>query len=913
MSIPQASGKKQSAFKATVFVRLIMSVAVVGSVAGAALVGMIATAAPAAAQTCSGDMWKTAASGTWDTASDWSSGVPTGTTQACITLPGNYTVSIGNETINDPGVTVFLGSGSGTQPTLVIGNSGSGEPAVTFAGVTNAGTVAYNWGGTFTVPGAFTSTGTVDVSLDTPSAISVGSFDNQGTFQTGATTAYTLPTTSSNFLNDSTGILDVPSTDSITFSSPSGQTGVVTQDGVIDNSGTLVVNDELSVEGGSICGTAPQVGSNGGSVGTLAFASTVSTGSACGTGPTDQIAMANIPSAGNGTLEGSIPAAYTVTIGNGGSSCAVITISGPMTNSGTLEPQQCATLNSTAAITNSGTIEVPNIGSGVTFDLTSFTNNGAFEINDTSTYTLPTSASTFANGSTGTLSIAATESLTVSSPSGTTATVTQDGVINNAGTLVVNDELSVGGGSICGTAPQVGSNGGTVGTLHFASTVASGPVCGTGPTDQIAMANIPSAGNGTLSGNIPSKYTVVIGNTGSSCAYITISGALTNSGTLEPGLCATLIATGAITNKGTFAVQSGSSGITVNFASFTNDGSFDVNEPVVYDLPKPTSTLVNASTGIINVATSESLTVSSPSGKTATVTQDGTINNSGTLTIEDELAVNGGSICGTAPQVGVDDGAIGTLAFATTVATGPACVSGPTDQIAMANITSNGTLTGTIPKGYTLSIGNGGSGYAHVAATTKKNLGTFVPEDGATVTFASKFKNKGTIDVPSTGYDTALIVGGNLTNDGTFEVDGVLSVSIKSGDAFINDPVSGTKGNLQVGDAPLDITGPLDNEGLLSIAAGGSVDVSLTYTQATSGLFEPQVASASSYGVLNVTGDATLAGTLEPTDAAGYTPPVSTTWTVLNSAGLSGTFSTVSGAFSAQYTNSNKDVQITAT
>ena len=143
------------------------------------------------------------------------------------------------------------------------------------------------------------------------------------------------------------------------------------------------------------------------------------------------------------------------------------------------------------------------------------------------------------------------QTLSVTSPSGQTGTVTQDRVIDNAGTIAVQDALTVNGGSICGTAVHVGLDGQSTAitsSLTFGSTVPAGPSCGTGvETDNLFIANI----TGSLSGNIPTAYTVSIGDGGSSTAKITIPSAMTISGTLDLGFEGSLSSTAAITNQGT--------------------------------------------------------------------------------------------------------------------------------------------------------------------------------------------------------------------------------------------------------------------------------------------------------------------------------------------------------------------------
>jgi hypothetical protein len=259
----------------------------------------------------------------------------------CIIAPGSYTVTIGNETISAGALTV---GASGSTPTLAIGNTGSGLANVTFASVTNSGSIEPQSEATLTVPGTFANTGTLEVPATTLTgvAFNIGNLDNQGQFVVDDSSTYELPTSSSTLLNDSTGTLSVATGESFSISSPSGQTGTVTQDGVIDNSGTLTTQDAVSIEGGSICGNAPHVGidaQSSSTVTSLAFASAVTTGPTCSISPTDNVFIANI----TGTLSGNIPAAYTVIIGDGGSSFPNITVSGQVGAEQSLTPRHSPT------------------------------------------------------------------------------------------------------------------------------------------------------------------------------------------------------------------------------------------------------------------------------------------------------------------------------------------------------------------------------------------------------------------------------------------------------------------------------------------------------------------------------------------------------------------------------------------
>jgi hypothetical protein len=229
----------------------------------------------------------------------------------------------------------------------------------------------------------------------------------------------------------------------------------------------------------------------------------------------------------------------------------------------------------------------------------------------------------------------------------------------------------------------------------------------------------------------------------------------------------------------------------------------------------------------------------------------------------------------------------------------------------MANIVA--TLTGNIPAGYTVVIGDGGSSFFNITASSTTNAGTLEPGFGGTLTFTGALANTGTLEVPTSTYNTKIVVGGNLTNSKKIALNAAGTISVPAGDSVIN---SSTHSKVKVAGSGVtfDITGSLANTmGQVAIGAGDVLAVSGTYSQGATAKYKPTLASTSSYGVLKVTGTATLAGTLSPTDAAGFTPPHASTYLVLTSAGLaSTTFGTVSGAFTAQYITSDSDVQLTA-
>jgi hypothetical protein len=84
-----------------------------------ALALCFALAAPLAqAQDCTTE-WGQAASGAWGTASNWTAGVPTAASVACITRPGTYTVTV---SATATAGRLEVGGSSGTQTLAISGN-----------------------------------------------------------------------------------------------------------------------------------------------------------------------------------------------------------------------------------------------------------------------------------------------------------------------------------------------------------------------------------------------------------------------------------------------------------------------------------------------------------------------------------------------------------------------------------------------------------------------------------------------------------------------------------------------------------------------------------------------------------------------------------------------------------------------
>ena len=459
------------------------------------------------------------------------------------TIPASYTVLAG-------------GSGIAYEVALSgdVVNDGTFEPGVgDYAGMlsaadssdylTNDGTVATQAGGTFDA-----------------SVINNGAFNIEGAQNN-------VPITASlqngwSWQNTSAGTITIGSGDSLWISSPSGQTAAVELDsgGAIDNSGTLRVADTLAVDGGSICGNALVVGSGDeGTGGELAFAATPGSGPACGSGmASDHIHVLNVPVA----LSGTIPASYTLDVGDVGSGAFDLALSGDVVNDGTFVPGfdddsgSVSGASSSDYLTNNGTVTTQ---AGGVFDA-ALINNGAFDVEGAQN-NVPITASlqngwSWQNMSAGTITVGASDGLDISSPSGQSAGFVQDGVIDNAGTFNVADPITINGGTICDDPVKLGSGDNSTGTftLTFATHPSAGPACGSGQAkDQVFIYNVAA----TIESDIPAGYTVASGDAGSGFSALTTPGDLTNAGTLEPQWGTTLTlngSNGTLTNTGTIDV-----------------------------------------------------------------------------------------------------------------------------------------------------------------------------------------------------------------------------------------------------------------------------------------------------------------------------------------------------------------------
>ena len=618
------------------------------------------------------DSWTNASGGSWDTPSNWSTGaVPTSSDSVCIAKAGTYTVVVGNETITVANLTV---GGTGATATLQIGNGGSSEPAFTVTGASATaatGTISDGWGGSFS-GGAFTNAGTFLVpSTGYSSTYTFGNVSNTGSFTVDDTATVTL--SNGDTFENAGGTISVSGTSKLlSLASPTAGSGTLKLDsgGQVDiaTGDNFTVADQTSLIGGSICGAPLTIGSGDGETGgTLAFASTPGTGPSCGTGvSTDHIFITNTQS----TLSGTIPTAYTVVAGDGGSSFNDTTLSGNVVNEGTFEPGWGATVTgsgTTNELTNEGTVLVPS--SGYTSNLnTALANTGTVTIDDGANVSLATGQAwtNGTNGTNGTISIASGKTVALSSPSNESVTFTQDGAIDNSGTLNVADPIQINGGTICGDALNLGAGDGQPAdslSLTFAAKLAKGAKCATKvPAKQLFIYNVTA----TINSNIPSGWTVGIGDGGSSYAHVSTPGSLSNAGKLEPAAGATLTVNGTLTNTstGTLMVLAKSYQTALVAASIVNSGTFTVDDNLTITAPLTNNKALSIAAGKTVTESGAYVQVAKGSLTDPISTKGhGVLDVSSTATLAGSVKLTGKPVLakGTAVQFIEDSGTTGTF------------------------------------------------------------------------------------------------------------------------------------------------------------------------------------------------------------------------------------------------------------
>jgi hypothetical protein len=592
--------------------------------------------------------------------------------------------------------------------------------------------------------------------------------------------------------------------------------------------------------------------------------------------------------------------------------------------------------NGTLTLVNSGTIDA-NQSTQLVFDPNGTTNSGTLEA--TAGSVLFITGSSVANGGGLIQANGATVELDNVSITGGTLTTSSGGVIESldgvggtstptltgltitSGSTVDipnSDILTLGAGTITnkGTINLQSSGSNTFLAINGAVTLAS-----TGKVIMSANGNNYILGSGTLTnqntiegeGNIGDGQIGLV-NTGSilanetgthtpSILYIDTGAAgFSNSSGTKNGILnvsaknTIIIEGGPFTNFSAGTLTGGTYMVTgkLEFAAgtglVTNDAAITLTGATAEILNTSDST--NALTQFADNGVKGSFTVNA-----LTFTDANVFTNSGTL------AVGPGGKFNDTTELANFNSTSGTLSNGTYILTGTGQFQF-TNQSGGTNIVINDaniTLAGVDTTKFSIIDQNGANALANFAT----NEGSFTLTSDRQFTTGGNLSNAGTVTVmKSTGTGTTeLIVNGSYTQtNGTTTVDGVLSTStgINVSGGFIYGNAAGVTNGKQgtlVGN--FDLTGGTLNpgDGLKKI---GDLNITGTYTESGAGILNIDLDGITSgkFDVLNISGAATLGGTLNVDALTGFTPTVGQQFDILNYVSETGSFSTVDCTFS---------------
>ena len=794
--------------------------------------------------TCS-DSWKTAASGAWNTASNWSTGVaPTTMDNACITVAGTYTVTISGSASAG---TLTLGGTSGTQTVDVSGTSGVNS-SLTLATTTGSDINAH---GVFEID-SVSGGGYAEVYNNGTTGVTL---TNNGTFETEGATS-NPDYIEVNLTNDSGGKVTI-----------SGATTDQNDGTLTTNNGSFTVGATagLALTGSSSftqsAGTLTDTGAMTLSGGT--FTQSGGTESAHAVGLFNGATLADSAGAGSFTIEntdtlsGTIPSSQTVTVVGASGVNSIATLTANVTNDGTLILDSVPSggyaelyNNGTAGVTltNKGTFEAEGATSNPDYIEANLTNDSGGTVTISGETTDQNDDTLTTNNGSFTIT-AATQSV----PAGDLVLTSSSSFTQGAGTLADSGALTLSGGTFT-------QSGGTE------SANAVGLFNGAALADSAGAGSFTIENTDTVSGTIPSGQMVtVVGASGVNSNASLAGAGVTNDGTfvldsVSGGGYADVIG-GNLTNDGTFETEGATSNDDYIEANLINNGTVTLGG-VSNDQDEGTLTTNN---GSFTVGSSAGLALTGGSSFTQSA---GTLTDTGAMTLSNGTFTQSGGT-ESANAVGLFNGS--TLA----------------DSAGAGSFTieNTDTVSGTIPSGQMVTV-VGAAGVNSIAALA----GAGVTNDG---TFVLDSESGG-------GY--ADVNGGPLTNDGTFVTEGATSNDdyieanlINNGTVTLggvsNDQDEGTlttnNGSFTVGSsAGLALTGgssftqsagTLTDTGAMTLSNG-------TFTQ--SGGTE----SANAVGLFNGSTLADSAGagsfTIENTDTVSGTIPSGQMVTVVGAAGV---------------------------
>ncbi len=770
----------------------------------AMIVGLSVLAPTAAHASGCSDSWTNAAGGSWFTGTNWSTGAPPKSEEeACIVLPGTYTVTMYQSTSTVTVQSLAIGGESGTQ-TLSVGSTCSLNAVLTTTTTTGIqiapqGAITLTngdgCGDSVAVASPINNLGTITSEPANGGARKIeGSVTNKGTLAFNASTSYA----GASSLLTNEGALNVAEGKQLSASGGASLTNGTGGKIAGTGSGNVLITGGTLTEGqGTTSGTQPAIVDDG----TLAYsagggASLIAlrgTSSLSGTSSLGQslslqstCSENTVVTAASGFTNGGTT---YLTNGDGCGDSVTLNVSGTgLSSSGMIvsEPAHGGSRQITGSLTNTGTLAF-NVSTSYSGTGALLTNEGTLDVAEGKTLTVA-AKSALTNGAGG--SIAATGNGDVLAASGSTFT---EGAGTTSGSEpVIADDAALNYTGAGASKISLHGTSALSGSLAAGQSLAIQSTCSENAL-ATAAASFTNAGSITLTNG---------DGCGNSATLATTTGTLTNSGklTTEVDHGGARAIEGNLTNTGTLAIGANTS-YDGKGASLQNEGAIEVTETKQLTVSNSGS-LTNASGGSIGVGTGADVLMSSGTtfnegtGTTAggkpVIVDDGTLNYTGAGA--SQIIIRGSSAL--TGNLGSEQ----SLAIQSTCSENAVVTAG-------ASFTNAGSIT--------LTNGDGCGDSATLATTagTLTNSGKLFtqPANGGSRTLQGNLTNTGTMTInANTGYPTS---GATLNNEGTISILSGVTFSVPGSAAAT--VTNGSKGLIEgIGSGALVQTGGKFNWGL---------------------------------------------------------------------------------------------------
>ncbi len=805
----------------------------------ALLLPLLLISAAAHAQT----NWVTAGTGDFTTPANWSSGVPTSTTDASVTNGTSGTPSIVNLLLSETGATQNLTLGSFDTLNVELGATLNVSGSL----ITNNGALTVTGGGG---ANGFLGLGN-NVTLTGAGALSLGySGSGAGAAFIEQTTGGVTLTNKSTIQGDGVignGGLTVDNASAGTIdANVSGEFLTLNASGGWTNAGLL----EATGGGSTLDINGITVANSGGNI-TAGSGSTVNLTNSTVNGGTLNNSGGTLQTVGNSTLNG--------------------TVSGGLTLNGTYTGGTDTTTNIEGTITNNGTFAITG-GSGA---------NGFLQLLTNTTLSGGTVTMAYNGSGAGTAILQqAAGGLTLTNE----GLIQGTGVIGNGVLTVVNTLGSTIDANVSGQVLTLNGSGGLTNSGLLEATGGSTldivdiTVNNTGANITVGSTSTVNLNGSTVNGGTLTNSGGTLQTVGVTTLNGTVSGGFTLNGTYTGGTNTTTNIEGTITNNGTFAITGGSgangflqlltsttlSGGTVTMAYNGSGAGTAIIQQELGGLTLTNEGLIQG-TGVIG---NGALTVINTLGSTIDANVSGqvlTLNASGGVTNAGLLEATGGSTLDIDDITVNNTGANITAGSASTVNLTEATVNGGTlsNNGGTLQVLANATLNGTVSGGFTLN-GTliGGTDTTTNIEGTITNNGTFAITGGSGANgflqlLTSTTLSGGTVTLAydGSGAGTAIIqqeLGGlTLTNEGLIQGTGVIG---NGGLTVINSPGGTIDANVNGEFLTVNASGGLTNTGgTLEATNGGTLNLSSSTIDNAGGTIEVNGATSTVLFVGNAT------------------------------------------------------------